>query len=332
MMTLPRRRFLQLAANAAALPAVARLASAQAYPSRPITVVVPTGAGGPQDVIARVVTDHMRGSLGQAIVIENVPGANGTLGIGRVARAKPDGYTLAFSISSATHVFNAAIYALPYDVINDFEPVAMVTRDTGAMIVATKGMPANDLRELIAWLGANPDKASLGHTGPGSPAHISGTLFQKQTGTRFQFVSYRSAGQAMQDVIAGHIDMMFTSPSIGLAPAKAGSVKAYAVMARDRLAAAPEIPTVDEAGLPGFYTAGWHALWAPKGTPPEVVATLNAAVVDALADTPVRKRLADLGLQIVPREQQTPDALRAFQKAEIERWWPVIKEAGIKAE
>jgi tripartite-type tricarboxylate transporter receptor subunit TctC len=203
MMTLPRRRFLQLAANAAALPAVARLASAQSYPSRPVTVIVPTGAGGPQDVIARVVTDHMRGSLGQAFVIENVPGANGTLGIGRVAHAKPDGYTLAFSVSSATHVFNAAIYALPYDVINDFEPVAMATRDTGAMIVATKGMPANDLKELIAWLGANPDKASLGHTGPGSPAHISGTLFKKQTGTRFQFVSYRSAGQAMQDVIAG---------------------------------------------------------------------------------------------------------------------------------
>ena len=331
-MKLPRRQFLQLAAGAAALPIVSRIASAQSYPSRPITIIVPTGAGGPQDVIARVVAEGMRERLGQAVIIENVAGANGTLGIGRVARAKPDGYSLAFSVSSATHVFNAAMYALPYDVISDFEPVALVTRDTGAVIVAKKAMPANSLKELIAWLGGNPDKASLGHTGPGSPAHISGALFQRLTGTRFQFVSYRSAGQAMQDVIAGHIDMMFTSPSIGLAPAQAGSVKAYAVMARNRLAASPDIPTVDEAGLPGFYTSGWHALWAPKGTPREVIARLNAAVVDALADTAVRTRLADLGLLIVPREQQTPEALRAFQKAEIEKWWPIIKEAGIKAE
>jgi tripartite-type tricarboxylate transporter receptor subunit TctC len=331
-MKIPRRQFLRLAAGAVALPVAARVASAQAYPSRPITVVVPTGAGGPQDVIARVVAERMRATLGQTIIIENVPGANGTLGIGRVARARPDGYTLAFSVSSATHVFNAAIYALPYDVINDFEPVAMVTRDTGTMVIAKKAMPANDLKGLIGWLKANPDKASLGHTGPGSPAHISGALFQRQTGTRFQFVSYRSAGQAMQDVIAGHIDLMFTSPSIGLAPAQAGSVKAYAVMAKERLAAAPEIPTVDEAGLPGFYNAGWHALWAPKGTPREMIEKLNAAVVEALADTSVRTRLAGLGLQVVPREQQTPEALAALQKAEIERWWPVINEAGIKGE
>jgi tripartite-type tricarboxylate transporter receptor subunit TctC len=332
MMTLPRRQFLRLVAGAAVFPAVSRIASAQDYPSRPITVIVPTGAGGPQDLIARIVTDHMRGLLGQAVIIENVPGANGTLGIGRVARATPDGYTLAFSVSSATHVFNAAIYALPYDVINDFEPIALVTRDTGAMIVAKKAMPANNLKGLIAWLGANPDKASLGHTGPGSPAHISGALFQRLTGARFQFVSYRSAGQAMQDVIGGHIDMMFTSPSIGLAPARAGNIKAYAVMTKNRLAAAPEIPTVDEAGLPGFYTAGWHAFWAPRDMPREAIARLNAAIVTALADLVVRTQLADLGLQIVPREQQTPEALRAFQRAEIEKWWPIIKEAGIKAE
>jgi tripartite-type tricarboxylate transporter receptor subunit TctC len=332
MTKFPRRQFLRLAAGAFALLSAARIADAQTYPSRPITVIVPTGAGGPQDVIARVLAEKIRVTLGQSLVIENVPGANGTLGFGRVARATPDGYTIGFSVSSATHVSNAALYALPYDVIDDFEPIAMVTRDSGLLITARKSLPASNLREFIAWLRANPDKATLGHTGPGSPAHISGVLFQNQTNTRFQFVTYRSAGQAMQDVIAGHIDLMFTSPSIGLAPAQAGMIKAYAVMARERLVAAPEIPTVDEAGLPGFYSAGWHAFWAPKGTPREVIVRLNGAVIDALADAAVRTRLTELGLLIVPRDQQTPEALRVFQKAEIEKWWPIIKEAGIKGE
>jgi tripartite-type tricarboxylate transporter receptor subunit TctC len=295
-------------------------------------LIVPSGAGGPSDVIARVLTEHMRGSLGQSLIIENVTGANGTLGLGRVARAKPDGHTLAFSVSSATHVFNPAMYALPYDVVDDFEPVGMVTRDTGQVIVAKKAMPADNLKDLIAWLRENPDKASLGHTGPGSPAHVSGALFQQQTGTRFRSVTYRNAAQAMQDVIGGHIDLMFSSPSISLAPVQAGSIKAYAVLARERLPAAPDIPTADEAGLPGFYTAGWHAFWAPKHTPYNLTVTLNATVVAALADPAVRARLTDLGLQIVPREQQTPEALRAYQKAEIEKWWPIIKEAGIKGE
>jgi tripartite-type tricarboxylate transporter receptor subunit TctC len=271
----------------------------------------------------------MRGTLGQALIIENMPAANGTLGIGRVARAKPDGYTIAFSVSSSTHVFNAAIYALPYDVVNDFEPIGLITKDHG-LIVARKSMPANDLGELIAWMRANPGKASLGHTGPGSPAHVAFIVFQKLTGTRLQDVSYRSAGQAMQDVIAGHIDMMSASPSIGLAAARAGSIKVYAVTAGNRLAAVPQVPTVDEAGLPGFYAGGWFALWAPKGTPRDSIGKLNAALVDALADMAVRARLADLGLEIFPREQQTPEALAALQKAEIEKWWPVIKEAGIK--
>jgi tripartite-type tricarboxylate transporter receptor subunit TctC len=332
MARLPRRQFLEFAAGAFAVPAATRIAGAQAYPARPITVIVPTGAGGPQDVIARVLAEHMRTTLGQSLIIENIPGANGTLGVGRIARAKPDGYTIGFSVSSATHVFNAALYALPYDVINDFEPIAMVTVDSGTLIAASRTVPAKDLKEFIAWLRANPNKASLGHTGTGSPAHISGALFQQRTNTRFQFVTYRSAGQAMQDVIAGHIDMMFTSPSIGLAPAQAGSIKAYAVMAKERLLAAPEIPTVDDAGLPGFYTAGWHAFWAPKGTPRDVIARLNGAVVDSLADPAVRTRLTELGLLIVARQQQTPVALRTFQKAEIEKWWPIIKEAGIKGE
>jgi tripartite-type tricarboxylate transporter receptor subunit TctC len=328
MVRFPRREFLRLAAGAATVPALSRITSAQSYPSRLVTVIVPSGAGGPTDVIARIVTEHMRGTLGQALIIENVPTANGTLGIGRVARAKPDGYTIAFSVSSSTHVFNAAIYALPYDVVNDFEPIGLITKDHG-LIVARKSMPANDLRELIAWMRANPGKASLGHTGPGSPAHVAFIVFQKLTGTRLQDVSYRSAGQAMQDVIAGHIDMMSASPSIGLAAARAGSVKVYAVTAGNRLAAVPQVPTVDEAGLPGFYAGGWFALWAPKGTPRDSIGKLNAGLVDALADTAVRARLADLGLEIFPREQQTPEALAALQKAEIEKWWPVIKEAGI---
>ncbi len=330
MVRFPRRRFLRLAAGAAALPALSRIASAQSYPSRLVTVIVPSGAGGPSDVIARIVTERMRITLGQVLVIENVPGANGTVGIGRVARAKPDGYTIAFSASGSTHVFNAAIYALPYDVVNDFEPIGLVTRDSAHLIVARKSMPANNLKELIAWMRANPGKATLGHTGPGSPAQIAGIVFQKLTGTRLQDVAYRTAGHAMQDVIAGHIDMMMSSPSIALAPARAGSVKAYAVGAANRLVRAPDIPTVDEAGLPEFYTAGWFALWAPKGTPRDSVGRLNAAVVDALADTATRARLADLGQEIYPREQQTPEALAALQKAEIEKWWPIIKEAGIK--
>jgi tripartite-type tricarboxylate transporter receptor subunit TctC len=309
---------------------MSRIASAQTYPSRLITVIVPTGAGGPQDVVARVVTEHMRGTLGQALIIENVPGANGTLGIGRVYRAKPDGYTIAFSVSSSTHVFNPAIYSLPYDVINDFEPIGLATKEGGQLIVAKKSMPASDLTELIAWMRANPGKASLGHTGLGSPAHVAGIVFQKLAGTRLQDVTYRTAGQAMQDMIAGHIDTMMSSPSISLAAVQAGSVKAYAVTAKSRLAAMPDIPTVDDAGLPGFYAAGWFALWAPKGTSREIIGKLNTALVDALADTAVRARLGDLGLEIFPREQQTPEALRALQMAEIEKWWPIIKEAGIK--
>jgi tripartite-type tricarboxylate transporter receptor subunit TctC len=238
MVRFPRREFLRLAAGAATLPAVSRIASAQSYPSQRVTVIVPSGAGGPTDVIARIVTEHMRGTLGKALVIENVPAANGTLGIGRVSRAKPDGYTIAFSVSSSTHVFNAAIYALPHDVVNDFEPIGLLTKDRGGLIVARKSMPANNLRELITWMRANPGKATLGHTGPGSPAHVAFIVFQKLTGARLQDVAYRSAGQAMQDVIAGHIDMMMASPSIGLAAAQAGSVKAYVVTAGNRLVAA----------------------------------------------------------------------------------------------
>jgi tripartite-type tricarboxylate transporter receptor subunit TctC len=330
MMKLPRRQFLQLAAGAAALPLASRMAGAQGFPSRPVTIVVATGVGGPSDLIARVIAESMRASLGQPVIIENAGGI-GTVGMDRVARAKPDGHTLAFSASFSTHVVHGAIHKLPYDIIDNFNPVALVT-ESPQVILTKKALPANDLKGLIGWLKANPDTASLGQTGPGSPAHVTGLLFQKLTGTRFLFANYRSAGQAMQDLIAGHIDLMFVAPNIALEHVRAGSIKAYAVTDRSRLAAAPDVPTVDEAGLPGFYAAPWHALWAPGGTPPEVIARLNAAVMDALADEGVRKRLGDLGLTIVSRERQTPEALATFQRAEIERWWPILKEAGVKAQ
>jgi tripartite-type tricarboxylate transporter receptor subunit TctC len=306
------------------------IAKAQSYPSRPITVVVPSGAGSPLDVIARIIVERMRNALGQVVIIENVPGAAGAIGIGRVARAKPDGSIVAFG-SFNTHVVHGAVRSLPYDVINDFEPIALVTSNP-QLISAKKAIPADDLKGLLAWLRENPDKASLGQTGPGSPAHIAGILFQRQTGTRFQFANYRSAGQAMQDMIAGHIDLMFTAPNIALEHMRAGSIKVYAVTAGSRLAVAPEVPTADEAGLRGFYASFWQAFWAPKGTPQDVIARLNAAVVDALADATVRQRLAELGNEIFAPEQQKSQALRAFQKAEIERWWPILKEAGIEVE
>jgi tripartite-type tricarboxylate transporter receptor subunit TctC len=329
-MKISRRHVLRLAAGAAAFPAVPRFACAQVYPLRPITIVIPSAAGAPSDVVARIIGERMRQAFGQPVIFENVPGANGTLGTGRVARAKPDGYTLACSVSFSTHVMNGAIYALPYDVVTDFAPVALVA-DNPQLILAKKAIPANDLKELIGWLKANPNKASLGQAGPGSPAHVAGILFQKQTDARFQFVNYRSVGQAMQDLIAGHIDLTIFA-TIALEHVRAGSIKAFAVTARKRLAIAPEIPTADEAGLPGFYASPWFALWAPKGTPEDVIHKLNAAVVEALADTAVSARLAGLGYEIVPREQQTPEALGDFQKAEIDRWWPILKEEGIKVE
>src|SRR5215218_2150554 len=329
-MKFTRRRFLQISACAAASAALGRIASAQNLSSRPITVVVSTGAGGPADVIARIIAERMRNSLGQTIIVENSAGI-GTVGMNRVARAKPDGHTLAFSASFSTHVVHGAIHKLPYDVVDDFEPVALAA-DGPMVMLAKKAMPANDLNGLIEWLRANPDTASLGQSGPGSPAHVAGIMFQKQTDTRFLFANYRSAGQAMQDLIAGHIDLMLTAPNIALEHARTGSIKAFAVTDKSRLASAPDLPTMDEAGLPGFYAAPWHAFWAPKGTPREVIAKVNAAVVDALADTTVRKRLSDVGMRVVAPELQTPQALAEFQKAEIARWWPILKEAGIKVE
>jgi tripartite-type tricarboxylate transporter receptor subunit TctC len=330
-MKLPhRRQFLHLAAGAAALPVVSRIARAQAYPARPIMMIVPFPPGGGADGIARIVAERMRVALGQPVIIENVGGANGSIGVGRAARSAGDGYTLVIGLWN-THVANGALYTLSYDVMRDFEPISLFASNPH-LIVAKKTMPADDLKGLIAWLKANPEKASQGHPGVGSPGHVSGVLFQNISGTRFQFVPYRGGGPAMQDLVAGQIDMMIEPPTASLPQVRAGTIKAYAVTANSRMAAAPDIPTVDEAGLPGLYLSNWYALFAPKGTPKNVIDRLNAAVGDALADPAVRSRLAEQGQELPTREQQTPAALVALQKTEIEKWWPIIKAANIKGE
>jgi len=326
-----RKLGLALAGLIAAI-GVAALGGAQAldYPSRPITLVVPLGVGGSTDVIGRLMAEGMRHVLGQPIVVENTTGAGGTIGVGRVARAASDGYT--FQIGQwGTNVASGAIYPLQFDLLKDFEPIALIATQP-FLIVAKKTVPANDLTGLIAWLKANADKVSQGNSGVGTPSHVGGILFQNAIGARFQMVPYRSAGLSMQDLVAGQIDVMLDTPAVSLSQVRSGNIKAYAVTAKNRLAAAPELPTTDEAGLPGFYFSFWHALWVPKGTPKEIIDKLNGAVVSSLADPGIRQKLVDLSQEIFPREQQTPEALAAFQKAEIEKWWPIIKAADIKAQ
>jgi tripartite-type tricarboxylate transporter receptor subunit TctC len=305
-------------------------ATAQIYPARPVMLVVPFAAGGSSDTIGRIMADGMRGSLGQSVVVENVGGAAGNIGVGRVARAAPDGYTLILG-SWPTHVLNAAIVALPYDPVTDFEPVSLIAAQP-LLVIAKKSLPPNDLKELIAWLKANGEKATQATSGSGGASHVAGLFFQQATGARYQFVPYRGGGPAMQDLLAGQIDMMIDLAASATPQVRAGNVKAYAVTAKGRIAAAPDVPTVDEAGLPGFHVASWHAIWVPKTTPASIVDRLHAAVVDALADPAVRKRLADVGQEIFPHEQLTPQALLRYHKAEIEKWWPLVKAANIKAE
>ncbi len=323
------RKLLLAIAFAASSTAVGS-AGAEVYPSRPIKLIVPFSAGGVTDITARIVGERMRASLGQPVIAENVAGAGGTIGVARVVRAAPDGYTIGIG-QWTSHVGSGAIYPLQFDLLKDLEPVTMLTI-APLWIIGKKTLPANDMKELIAWLKANPGKASAGTIGVGSGIHMCLIYFQNQTGTRFQFVPYRGAAPLMQDLMAGQIDLSCPEAGQTLPQYRSGNIKAFAVLTKNRWFAAPDVPAIDEAGVPGLYIPFWHGLWAPKGTPRDIVTKLNAAVVDALADPAVRQRFTDLGHEVVPREQQSPAALGAYHKAEIEKWWPIIKAANIKAE
>jgi tripartite-type tricarboxylate transporter receptor subunit TctC len=305
-------------------------ATAQGYPTRPIVVVVPFSAGGPTDALMRVLGERMRASLNQPLLVENVTGAAGTIGVAKVARATPNGYTLSVGHWS-THVINGAIYPLTFDLLKDLDPVSRLTHYP-MLLVAKNAIPAKDVKEFIAWVRANQDKVSAGSIGVGSAAHVAGVNFQSLTGLKFQYVAYRGAAPALQDLMGGQIDFLFDHLAHSLPHVRAGKVRAYAVTAPARSPSAPDIPTFDEAGVPGLHVLIWYGLWAPKGTPKDIIARLNAAVREALADPAVRKRLSDLGQVIPSPEQLTPEALATYHKAEIDKWWPLVRAAGIKVE
>ncbi|MBX9843825.1 MAG: tripartite tricarboxylate transporter substrate binding protein [Xanthobacteraceae bacterium] len=327
-MQIRRRQFLSLAAGATSLAVLPRRARAQAYPSRPITMVVPVPAGGALDTNARLVAEGMRAALGQPVVIENITGAAGSVGTTRIARATPDGYSILYG-ANVTHVLNPAVLNVTYDPVSDFEPIALIG-NTPWLFAVKNDLPVKDLRELIAWLKANPDKATFGTAGVGSPSHVGGVLFQRVTGTTFQFIPYRGTAPVIPDIVSGQIDMAILDPITSLPQARAGKMKILAAMSRRRSTGAPEVPTSEEAGVPGVQTDPWQGMWAPKGTPKDVVARLNAAVVAALTDEAARKKFADQSYELTPREQLTPEFLAQFQKSEMDKWWPVIKAAGIK--
>jgi tripartite-type tricarboxylate transporter receptor subunit TctC len=318
---------LHLAVGAAALPAISRIARAQAYPTRPITMIVPLAAGSSVDVIARALAERMRGSLGQPIIIENVGGADGSIGAGRAARARPDGYTIDLGFVG-NHALNGAFYSLPYDALNDFAPISPLIA-APLILYARKTIPAKDLNELIAWLKANPDKTSVGVAAVNQ--RLVTAFFRKETGTQFALVPYRGGAPAMQDVMAGQIDLHFGLPN-WLSLVRAGNIKAYAVTNDTRLALAPDIPTFGEMGLPTVSWSEWLGLFAPRRTPTDIIGRLNAAAVETLADPAVRSRFVELGFEIFPRERRTPEVLGALVKADAEKWWPIIKELGIKAQ
>jgi tripartite-type tricarboxylate transporter receptor subunit TctC len=328
IMIFHRRKFLRLAAGSLALPVVMQTARAESYPSRPVTMVVPFAAGGGTDIFARILAEGMRGPLGQTVVIENVAGAGGSIGVARVVHAAPDGYTLSIG-TLTTHVLSGALYPLQFDLLNDLAPIAELG-DEPLLIAAKNALPVKNLKDLIAWLKANPDKATAGIPGVGSTGNLADLSFQKTTGTSFQFVPYRGDGPAVQDLVAGQIDMMIEPSSNFVAQVEAKTVNGLAVTAKTRHPGMPQVPTVDEAGLPGFYVSIWFGLWAPKDTPQDIIAKVNAAAVAALADPDVKARLAKLGQETSARGQQTPDALGALQKSEAAKWWPIIKAANIK--
>jgi len=320
-----------IAAIALALTAATTAAAqTQPYPSRPITLIVPYPAGGPTDTLTRVLAERMRTALGQSVIVENVSGAGGSIGTGRVARAAPDGYTLSMG-HVQTHVINAATQTLPYDVVKDFEPVTLIA-DTPQWLVVKKTLPVDSVKDLIAWLKGHPGTVTSGTVGVGGPTDIAGAYFMEKTGTRFQFVPYRGGAPLIQDLIAGQIDMTFGQAANYLGPVRSGQLKPLAVLSPKRWWAAPDVPTMDESGVPGFYASFWHGLWAPKGTSRDVIEKLNAALVETLADPAVQTRFGDIGQEPWPRDRQNPDALAAQQKAEMERWWPVIRAAGIKSQ
>jgi tripartite-type tricarboxylate transporter receptor subunit TctC len=307
----------------------AGMASAQeVYPARPITMVVPYPPGGVTDTLARLLAEHMRASLGQPIVIEDLGGAGGSVGVGRVARAAPDGYTIILG-NSENFVLNPAVLTLQYDVVADFEPVVLLPAYP-MLIVSKNAVPAKDLKELIAWIKADAGKITQGTVGYGTAQHLCGLSMQKAIGVNWQLVPYRGGPPAMQDMLAGQMDIMCTASGSFLPLVRNGQVRAYAITAKTRAAAAPDIPTVDEAGLPGLYVSVWNGIWAPKGTPKAAIAKLNAAAVQALANPELRRRVTDLALEMPAADQLTPEALGALQKAEIDKWWPIIKAAGIK--
>ena len=324
-----KRKFLWSIAGLIGSSAV-KQAAAESYPSRPVTMIVPFPAGGPTDTIGRIFAEAMRSSLGQPVIVENVPGAAGSLGTERVAFAVPDGYTIGLG-NTVTHVLNGAIYPLKYDVVKDFEPVSLLVNEP-VMIVVKQGLPVDNLAGLIGWLKARPDGALAGTGGAGTVSDIVAAFFEKRTGTRLQHVPYRGLGPAIQALMAGQVDLVMSLLANALPQVRAGTIKALAVTSNSPLVGAPDIPTVDAAGLAGFYQSNWHALFVPKGTTGPVIASLNKAVTAALANPEVRKRLIDIGQDFFPAEQLTPEALAAFQRAEIEQRWPIVKATGIKAE
>ena len=300
------------------------------YPERPITIIVPFAAGGPSDVMARILADRMKRTLGQIVLIENVTGAGGSIGVTRAVRSQPDGYTISFG-HLGTHVFNGAIYPLTFDLLTDLEPVAMLPSNP-MVLVSKNDVPAKTLKEFIAWVKQNSGKVSAGTAGAGSGSHIGGAYFENITGVKLQFVPYRGTGPALNDLVAGQIDIMIDQASNSINQIRAGKIRAYAVTDQKRVPTASDIPTVDEAGLPGFYMTLWSGMWVPKGTPKAVIAKLNAAVVAALSDPAAIERFAQLGLEVPSRTLQTPGALAVHQKAEIEKWWPIIKAGNIHAD